>query len=122
MKAVYYGKLFHYPRQFAKYFFSLFFPAVVRIWPLPKVLSIDETINHLLWKRVSIARFGDGEILYLVDKRDLPFQRFDQDLHRRLKDVLMSNIPELMIGLPEGYRRMIVSERKHLIYWRSQIV
>ena len=78
-----YGKLFHYPRQVVKYIMHLFYPIVIKIWPLPKVKSIEETITYILENRSSISRFGDGEVLYLVDKLSLPFQKYEPRLAKK---------------------------------------
>lgn len=75
-----FGKAFYYPRQIAKRFLSFVYPLVIRIYPLPKVMSIEDTINEILNKNCSIARFWDSEFLFLIDKFNLPYQKYDEDL------------------------------------------
>jgi glycosyltransferase family protein len=116
-----YGKFFHYPRQAVKHFNSLLYPLIIRIWPLPKVKTIDETIETLIDKRVSIARFGDGEVLYLVDKLNLPFQKYDSRLAKILREILKFEKDNILVGLPEAYRSLEKTPRKHAISWRNQI-
>ncbi len=65
----------------------------------PKILSIPETINVILKKRLSVIRFGDGEIS-LLDGLDLPFQEKDLDLIKKLEQVIRVNDPELLICIP----------------------
>ena len=116
-----YGKSFHYLRQFVKRITSLLYPLIVRIWPLPEVKSIEETIAHIIEHKSSIARFGDSEILYIVDKLNLPYQRYDKRLAKKLKKVLKFEDNNILVGLPTAYRSFGKTDRKHVIFWRSQI-
>lgn len=52
----------------------------------PKVLSDEETINFILENKVSVARYGDGE-LRLMRGIDLEFQKYDKELCKKLKSV-----------------------------------
>jgi len=116
-----YGKFFHYPRQVIKRVTSLLYPAVVAIWPLPRVKSIEETILKILSDRVSIARFGDSEVLYIVDKLNLPYQQYDERLAGILKTILKFEHENILVGLPQAYRSLDNTLKKHVIFWRSQI-
>jgi hypothetical protein len=61
-----YGKFFHYPRQVAKRTLAFLYPFVTRVFPLPKVLSIEDTILDILNNKKSIVRFGDSEFSFLI--------------------------------------------------------
>lgn len=52
----------------------------------PKVLSSEETIMYILDNKVSISRFGDGEVEIMAGL-DLQFQKNDKDLAEKLKRV-----------------------------------
>jgi glycosyltransferase family protein len=116
-----YGKQFKLLRQIIKHFFSAIYPIVIKIWPLPKVLSIDETLDKILNDRCSISRYGDGEFLYIVDKLNLPFQKQDPILRRKLIEILKSNDPLILVGLPIGYHSLHNLNKSGLLTWRSQI-
>ncbi len=116
-----YSPLFKLPRKLIKFFFVGIYPVVVRVWPLPKVLSIEETINLLLQKRISIARFGDGEFLYIIDKVNLPFQAYDKQLAQILMEILKYDGHDLLVGLPSGYHGMTTLNRQGRNFWKSQI-
>lgn len=116
-----YGKAFHYPRQIIKRFFSFIYPLVIRIWPLPKVMSIEETIHEIFDKKMSIARFGDSEFLYIVDKLSLPYQVYDTELANKLKKILISNDKTILVGLPSGYHSLNNLVDESVTFWRSQI-
>ena len=53
----------------------------------PKVMSIDETVDIIIKRHLSIARFGDGEFNLCFGK-DLMFQRYDKSLATRLSEIL----------------------------------
>ena len=63
-----YGRWFRMPRKIVKHILSLLYPIIIFLFPLPKVLSIEETIEILIKKKYSIIRFGDSEFLYIIDK------------------------------------------------------
>ncbi|MDN4166618.1 GT-D fold domain-containing glycosyltransferase [Cytophagales bacterium LB-30] len=116
-----YGSVFRYPRKAAKYFFSSIYPLIIRIFPLPKVLSIEDTLDEIINNKKSIARFGDGEFLYILDKLNLPFQKYDIVLANYLKELLLSDDEMLLIGLPSGYHGLNGLNREGKVFWRSQI-
>jgi glycosyltransferase family protein len=119
--SVRYSPLFKFPRKLIKSFFVAVYPVVIRIWSLPKVLSIEETINLILQKQTSIARFGDGEFLYIIDKINLPFQYYDERLAQMLKEILKYKGDDLLVGLPSGYHGMKTLNREGRNFWKSQI-
>lgn len=68
------------------------------------IASSKETIEMLYDNKTSIARFGDGELSY-IQKKGLYFQNYNDELANRLNEVLNSNIPNLLIGLPIALNR-----------------
>lgn len=65
-----------------------------------RIMSIDRSIDALLDGRRSLARFGDGELSILMGIDGPRFQTIDPTLTRRLRDVIESRDPELLIGMP----------------------
>lgn len=63
------------------------------------IASSKETLKKLYEPNTSIARFGDGELSYIEDK-GLYFQQYNPILANRLKEILDSEVPNLLIGLP----------------------
>jgi glycosyltransferase family protein len=115
-----YGKVFKIPRFFAKHFLSLFYPLIIRVYPLPKIKSKEETIQKILDEGCSIVRYGDSEILFIAEKLNLPYQEYDPMLARKMADILRSHHDRILVGLPNGY--LPPSQKKPTILWRSQIV
>lgn len=84
-------------------------------------MSIEQTIEFLIDKRISMARFGDGEFLYIVDKLDLPFQKYDRQLADSLSNILKTDSQRLLVGLPSGYHGLENLTEEGKLFWRSQI-
>ncbi len=68
------------------------------------IASSKETVEMLYDSKTSIARFGDGELSY-IQKKGLYFQNYNDELANRLNEILNSNIPNLLIGLPIALNR-----------------
>ena len=62
----------------------------------------EETLNYLLQSKVSMVRYGDGEIR-LMQGLDMNFQKASPILAQRLKEVLLDNCSGLICGLPDLY-------------------
>lgn len=116
-----YGKAFKIPRKIFKYFLSAIYPIIIKIWPLPKVATIEETIDKIIKDKVSICRFGDGELLYIAEKRNLPFQQQDEQLRSLLIRILQSNHNNILVGLPIGYHSLLNLKSDSKLTWRAVI-
>ena len=75
--------------------------------PIPKVQSIEETLDDLVNNRKSICRFGDGEMRWIVDSDEvnskLPiwFQEQDANLKQRLREVIHSTDENIIIAITD---------------------
>ena len=116
-----YSKILHIPRRIVKHTLSALYPLVTMMLPLPNVRSIEETLDKINAEKCSISRFGDGEFLYIIDKLNLPFQKYDERLAQKMKDVLVSDNSKILVGLPIGYHSLENLKKKSQITWRSQI-
>lgn len=116
-----YGKLFKLPRKAAKHLLSFAYPFAIKLFPLPKVLSIEETIDKIVQEKVSICRFGDSEFLYIIDNLSLPYQKQNQLLRSKMIEILNSDNPSILVGLPIGYHSLNNLKKESYKTWRSQI-
>ena len=66
---------------------------------IPRIASVEETLGELLNTQKSFTRFGDGEFKMMFLSGRIGFQEHDALLIERLKEVLTSDDPNLMIGL-----------------------
>jgi glycosyltransferase family protein len=118
-----YGLFFYLPRKLIKYSIHLFHPIVLRLYPMPPIKTIEETIQVLINAKKSIIRYGDGEFQYILDKISLPYQEFDKDLHEGLMFYLYNETNEVIVGLPDCYRSVLdFKNGEPKKYWKSIVV
>lgn len=64
----------------------------------PAILTVDQTLDALIDGK-SIARFGGGDLWTMEGGFEM-FQKPSAELTRRLREVLTSEDPDLLIGIP----------------------
>lgn len=84
---------------------------------IPKIKNINQTIDLIL-KGNSIARFGDGEFR-LINGFSIPFQKYSQDLQKRLKQIFQEKSKKILIGLPETFSSLNQFTFLEKIFWRK---
>lgn len=72
-----------------------------RRFPKLKIKSIAETLDEIIAHKKSISRFGDGEMRMMLNKGTIVFQDESRELSARLKEVLDSNLENLIVALPQ---------------------
>lgn len=87
---------------------------------IPKIKSIEETLDKIINEKCSISRFGDGEIACMNCSR-MSFHDPSEDLAERLKEVLSSNLPKLLIGLPDCYGSLDCYVPYTRKFWRKNM-
>ena len=96
---------------------------IVLFHKFPKVLSIDESIDEIINNNCSIARFGDGEIR-LINNENITFQKPNEELSKRLKEIINSNEKNILIGLPDVFcfKDINRSVRQRKLFYKKEIV
>ena len=69
---------------------------------VPKIMSVDDTLDYIMNNKCSVARFGDGELKLAVGE-DISFQRWSPSIEKRLCQILKSNTPNCLITLSEFF-------------------
>lgn len=69
-----------------------------------KIYNDDETLNEIINKNKSIARYGDGEFKFIFG-RNIGFQKYDKGMSKRLLDILNSKEENLLIGINAPYKQ-----------------
>ena len=64
-----------------------------------EIMTSEETVSYILLHKCSCSRFGDGEFLVMNDGGN-PFQPPNTNLKERLKEVIASRNPNLLICVP----------------------
>ena len=82
----------------------------------PIVKDTDETLDKIIKDKCSVSRFGDGEFS-LIYGESLKFQPKNDELSRRLKDVLKSNEENHIVCIPNVFEGMEWATDKAKKYW-----
>ena len=70
---------------------------------LLNIRSSEETLDFIIRNRVSVARFGDYEFMSINEESN-NFQTADKKAAERLKEVLSSNLSNLIVCMPYGFK------------------
>ena len=89
----------------------------------PDVLSAEQTINYILDNKVSISRFGDGEIEIMAGL-NLQFQTNDKKLADKLKQVKTTD--KCLVCVPNIFSKKAFSrkliKKDEYIFWRKNLI
>lgn len=96
---------------------------IVLFHKFPKVATIDETLDEIINNNKSIARFGDGEIR-LINNENISFQQPNEELSKRLREILNSDDENILIGLPDvfSFKDINKSIRQRKLFYKKEIV
>lgn len=95
-------------------------PIVKFILPKPKIATIEETIQKIVEDKASIARYGDGE-LDIMKGSNIPFQEYDKELARKMREILKVNKSDFLVGLSDIYGDLSMFKEDARIYWKRNI-
>ena len=76
--------------------------------------DLDETVDMLLYEKMSLARFGNDEF-GLIEGKDSRFQKFSPRIQKRLREVLSSSDPKIGIGIP-----LLLYTKDNREYWEKR--
>ena len=94
--------------RFLKYFINL------------NILNNDESINEIVTTNKSLVRYGDGEMSIILGGY-INFQKYDAQLSRRLKDILMSDDHNIMIGIPLAIKNTTGYNKEASDFWKQNM-
>ncbi len=84
----------------------------------PMVMTIEETISHIISQKSSVSRFGDGEML-LIGGEGIRFQRDDDELSKRLAEVITSDLTNHMVCISDAFVDLDRYNRRARRFWRA---
>ncbi|WP_313264537.1 SP_1767 family glycosyltransferase [Sphingobacterium sp.] len=84
----------------------------------PTVMTIEETIEHIISDKSSVSRFGDGEML-LIGGEGIRFQRDDDELSKRLAEVLTSDLTNHIVCISDAFVDLDRYNRRARRFWRA---
>ncbi len=69
----------------------------------PKFYDIEDTIDMIINKHCSMARFGDGELAIMAHRNRQKFQQYDAKLSERLKEVINVDDERFLVAIADNY-------------------
>ncbi|ETP67658.1 hypothetical protein G159_16290 [Planococcus glaciei CHR43] len=109
---------FELKRQYDYLFAEVRFKVQKKKIPKITVLSTEETIKYIIDKKVSISRFGDGELHWILKFPQDSFQENSDTLTKRLEEVLTSNLDNLLICIPDVFEDLSMYKKSSRKFWR----
>lgn len=69
------------------------------------IMNMQETLEYVKAKQISVARFGDGEA-FLINGHSISYQDYNEELAERLKQIItMPDNNKLLVCLPDVFDR-----------------
>lgn len=95
---------------------------VFKLWKQPQIKDIPTTIQAILDNKASLSRFGDGEF-DIIFGRGQPFQNYNKNLKKRLKQILKSNnkSKSLLIAIPDCFGDLSHFVPEAQMHWRIRL-
>jgi len=85
---------------------------------MPIIKSADETLDKILQDKCSLSRFGDGEFNVMLGSR-IHFQNPSAKLAQRLKEIIVSNTPNLLVALIDTFGSLDHHTQPGINFWRK---
>ncbi|WP_434798706.1 SP_1767 family glycosyltransferase [Terrisporobacter vanillatitrophus] len=82
----------------------------------PLVKGTDETLEKIINEEISMSRYGDGE-LSLIKGENLKFQSYNEELAKRLREILHSNKENHIVCLPNIFEGLDEYTDTSKLYW-----
>lgn len=93
-----------------------------RSFPL-EIIPDEKTVEMIRDSGYSIARFGDGEFQWMMNKKGHSlFQASSKKLSKALSDALYSNKHKLLIGIPQALSNDKEYTFKAKYFWRNYLI
>ena len=86
----------------------------------PSVLKIDETIEYIINNNCSVSRYGDGELKLMRDN-SIFFQEKNEELSRRLKEIISNKLNKHIVCLPDIFGELDAYADEPQSYWKLHI-
>lgn len=87
-----------------------------------KVLNFEETVNNILVNRLSVTRFGDGELRFMLSEdTGNTFEVNSIRLAKELKNVITLRSNNVMVCLPSVYDNLSGLKFEDKIFWQREV-
>jgi glycosyltransferase family protein len=79
-----------------------------------------ETIDLIMNEKLSLCRFGDGELKWILKIKQKSFQKSSDELSVRLREIISKNEDEnILIGIPNVFGSLFEFRYKSKVFWRE---
>ncbi len=82
------------------------------------ILDSDSTIKEICRRKISVSRYGDGEIKEMLGIENYSFQTHDKKLEKRLREVISSDDQRILTCIPIAIKEQKNLTRKSKTFWR----
>lgn len=86
----------------------------------PLVKNSEETLDKIINDRCSVSRYGDGE-LGIIYGNSIGFQRYDEELRLRLKEIIVSNHKNHIVCIPDVFDSIDRFEENAKKFWEEYL-
>ena len=86
-----------------------------------KILGIEESINKIKNKNLSLSRFGDGE-LNIIYGKNIRFQKSSPKLAEMLKHILKEEQDFCCLGIPDAINRFENLTKESKTFWINNML
>lgn len=87
----------------------------------PQILGLEETLRKVIDKRMSLARYGDGEFELMAGRR-MSFEAANVEMAQRLKSILEVPLDNCLNCVPNIFGSLRMYRANSQCYWRGAAV
>lgn len=87
----------------------------------PEIMTMEETLNEILDKHLSISRFGDGEFKWMLGAKQLSFQDENIQLRKLLNKTFALRDERLLICIPDTFGDLSKYNKYATNYWSREM-
>lgn len=84
----------------------------------PNVMTYEECVDYVVNNKASISRFGDGELAMILGK-NLGFQKRNQLLGEKLRNVLKADIGGVLTCIPDTFQNLERYNQVEQNFWKA---
>lgn len=86
-------------KHYIEYLFASFLLKTIKMDKY-NIIDDEKTVDLIVNQKKSISRFGDGEFKWLIGMKQNNFQDDNEQMKKKLSDVLLKKNENLIIGIP----------------------
>lgn len=87
----------------------------------PQIMSLEDTLNDILEKKLSIARFGDGEFKWMMGIKQQSFQEDNAQMQQLLNQTFSLRDERLLICIPDIFGNLSKYNTYATNYWSREM-